>query len=200
MHLLHAEEDLVQERVEREGYPCPKIQFGGGKRNPHRARGVRWEKMADELDDFVRDLQSQIYEETREAYGQVAFERWLKPLHVGVMPDPDGYGRVAGKCGDTMEIFLRFEKDRVKEATFQTDGCGSSTICGSFAAELANGKSAEELAEITGDLIIEVLDGLPQEDRHCAFLAADTLHEAMNDYMIRQARKQPERPLPNTDT
>ena len=97
--------------------------------------------MDDAFDDFARSLQNQIYEETREAYGEVAFERWLRPLYVGTMRDPDGYGVVTGKCGDRIEIFLRFEQGRVKEATFQTDECGSSTVCGSFAAELAYGKS-----------------------------------------------------------
>ncbi|MBN1106514.1 MAG: iron-sulfur cluster assembly scaffold protein [Deltaproteobacteria bacterium] len=148
--------------------------------------------MADEFDEFVRDLQSQINEETRESYGPIAFERWLKPLFVGVIPDPDGYGRVTGSCGDTMEIFLRLDQDRVKEATFQTDGCGASTVCGSFAAEFALGKGAEELAEITGEGILDFLGGLPPEDRHCAFLAADTLHEAMNDYMMSRARRERE--------
>lgn len=144
--------------------------------------------MTDDFDDFTRGLQSQIYEETRKAYGQVAFERWLKPLYMGGMRDPDGYGRIIGTCGDRMEIFLKFEKDRVKEAMFQTDGCGSSTICGSFAAELAQGKSPEEITEITGELIISVLGGLPEEDRHCAFLAAQTLQEALDQYMKKQLK------------
>jgi len=139
--------------------------------------------MGDEFDHFARTLQDQIYEETRKVYGPVAFERWLKPLYVGTMRDPDGYGCVTGKCRDTMEIFLRFENDKVKEATFQTDGCGSSTVCGSFAAELARGRSPEELVEITGEMILEVLGGLPEKDRHCAFLAAETLLEAFDDYM-----------------
>jgi nitrogen fixation NifU-like protein len=145
--------------------------------------------MDDELDELARILQDQINEETREAYGQVAFERWIKPLYVGVMPNPEGYGRVKGTCGDTMEIFLRFEKDRVKEATFQTDGCGSSTVCGSFAAELAHGRSPDEIAEITGEMILGVLGGLPEEERHCAFLAAETLQEALDDYMRKQRRR-----------
>jgi nitrogen fixation NifU-like protein len=145
--------------------------------------------MADEFDDFTRSLQSQIYEETREAYGEVAFERWLKPMYVGVMRDPDGYGRVTGTCGDTMEIFLRFEKDRVKAATFRTDGCGPSTVCGSFAAELAHGKNPEEIVDITGELILNIFGGLPKEDRHCAFLAAETLQEALDDYMRKQRWK-----------
>ena len=139
--------------------------------------------MDDEFDDFVKGLQNRIFDETRAAYGEVAFQRWLKPLYMGAMEDPDGYGRVTGTCGDTMEIFLIFERDKVKKATFQTDGCGSSTICGSFAAELSHGRSPDKIAEITGEMILDVLGGLPKEDRHCAFLAAETLHEALDDYM-----------------
>jgi nitrogen fixation NifU-like protein len=142
--------------------------------------------MADEFDDFVMSLQNQVNEETRKAYGQMAYERWLKPLYMGGMRDPDGYGRITGTCGDTMEIFLRFERDRVKEASFKTDGCGSSTVCGSFAAELAHGKSPEALAEITGEMILKVLGGLPKEDHHCAFLAAETLQEALDAHMRKQ--------------
>jgi nitrogen fixation NifU-like protein len=145
--------------------------------------------MTDEFDEFARALQDHIYEETRKAYGQLAFERWLKPLYVGAMSNPEGYGRIKGTCGDTMEIFLRFENERVKEATFRTDGCGSSTVCGSFAAELAHGRNPDEIAEITGEMILGVLGGMPKEDRHCAFLAAETLQEALDDFMRKQRRR-----------
>jgi len=141
--------------------------------------------MSDDLDDFVKDLQNHIFEETRASYGDVAFERWLRPLYMGAMDDPDGYGCVTGSCGDTMQIFLRFENDKVKEATFQTDGCGSGTVCGSFAAELALGKGPDELVEITGETILKMIGGLPDEEQHCAFLAADTLQHALNSYMAK---------------
>src|SRR4030043_865344 len=144
--------------------------------------------MGDTLDKLVKNLQEQIYKDTREAYGVTAFERWLNPLYMGTIENPDGCARVNGKCGDTMEIFLRFENDRVKEASYRTDGCGSSNVCGSFAAEMALGKSPDEILEITGEAIIEKLGGLPSGERHCAFLAADTLQEALNDYMSKERR------------
>jgi nitrogen fixation NifU-like protein len=147
------------------------------------------ESMADSLDDFIREIQHQINEETRQAYGQVAFERWLRPQFMEAMAQPDGYGHVAGSCGDRMEIFLRFEEDKVKEASFRTDGCGSSLVCGSFAAELAHGKTPDEVAEISGETILKVLGGLPEEDRHCALLAAETLQTALEDYMRKESRK-----------
>jgi len=146
--------------------------------------------MSDDLDDFVNNLQEQIFEETRETYGQVAFERWLNPQYAGTMENPDGFGRVTGSCHDTMEIYLKFdEQDRVKAASFQTDGCGSSSVCGSFAAEMALGKTPDELVEVTGEAILQKLGGLPEEDQHCAFLAGETLQEALHNHMIKQRNK-----------
>ena len=144
--------------------------------------------MENELEDFVKDLQERINEETRAAYGDIAFDRWQNPLYMGNMDSPDGYGRLTGSCGDTMQIFLRFDGGRVKDATFLTDGCGASAVCGSFAAELALGKSPDQLLEITGDAILKILGGLPREDEHCAYLAGETLQEALNDYMIKQSQ------------
>jgi nitrogen fixation NifU-like protein len=145
--------------------------------------------MSEKLDEFVRELQGQIFEETKEAYGETAFERWMNPRCRGRLDDPDGYARLSGGCGDTMEIFLRFEGDRVKEASFMTDGCGSSTVCGSVAAEMSLGKSPDEIVEVTDEVIKEVLGGLPPDDEHCASLAAETLQEALHDYMIKQTGK-----------
>lgn len=145
--------------------------------------------MPDSLDAFVASLQEQIFEETREAYGEKGFNRWRNPRYRGPMDDPDSHARVTGKCGDTMEIFLKFENDRVCNAAYLTDGCGSSTVCGSFAAEMAIGKNPDELTEITGEAILEKLGRFPEEDRHCAFLAAETLQEALNRYMtVRKKR------------
>ena len=145
--------------------------------------------MGDGVDDFVQKLQQQIYEEAKEAYGEPAFRRWKNPLYMGTMPDPDGHACVHGKCGDTMEIFLRFNGDRVDEALFQTDGCGSSIACASFAAEMARGKTPDQLLEVSGESILNELGGLPEDQQHCAFLAAETLQTALNDYMLKQTKK-----------
>ena len=138
-----------------------------------------------DLDNFVEDLQNQIYEETRAAYGDTAFQRWLNPLYMGSMDNPDGYGCVTGSCGDTIQIFLKFENGKVSHASFQTDGCGASTVCGSFAAELAIGKNPDEILDITGESILKKTDRFPEEDKHCAFLSANALQDAMNSYMIK---------------
>jgi nitrogen fixation NifU-like protein len=140
-------------------------------------------QMGKEFDDFVNDLQNRIFDETKTAYGEIGFNRWRDPLYVGAMSDADGHGCITGSCGDTMEIFLKFDKNKVLNASYRTNGCGSSTICGSFAAEMAIGKTPDELLEITGEKILQTLSVFPKEDEHCAFLAAETLQEALNDFM-----------------
>lgn len=139
--------------------------------------------MPDRLDNFVKELQDKIYDDTLRDYGQKAFERWLDPSHMHPMENHDAHGRITGSCGDTMEIFLKFEDGRVGEASFLTDGCGPSMICGSLAAELAIGKEPDEIREITAETILDTLGGLPEEDVHCASLAANTLQVALHNYL-----------------
>ena len=167
----------------------PTIRIKMGKFFPEFTREAGIGPMSDKLEDFVDGLQNQIFEETKALYGDVAFERWLHPKHMGAIDNPDGYARITGSCGDTMEIFLRFENGKVKGATFQTNGCGPSIVCASFAAELAMGKNPDELVEISGEKILQTMGGLPEESRHCAFLAAETLQAALGKYMIQQTRK-----------
>lgn len=141
--------------------------------------------MDNDLDEFVSNLQDRIHEDTKEAYGEAAFARWLNPFNMGKMDNPDGYARLTGSCGDTMEIFLKFENGRVKQSSFLTDGCGTSIACASFAAEMAVGKNPDELLSITGDAILKKLGGLPDDHKHCASLAGETVQEALHDYMVK---------------
>jgi NifU-like protein involved in Fe-S cluster formation len=80
---------------------------------------------------------------------------------------------------------LKIENDRVHDAAYITDGCGTSSICGSFAAELAIGKNLDAVADINGDAVENAIGRLPDDDRHCADLAAAALQEALCRYMQR---------------
>ena len=140
--------------------------------------------MADDLNVDVKNLQQEIFLKN-DGYGVAAFDRMLDPLYRGALSNPDGYARVTGPCGDTMEIFLKFKGDCIEEAAFETDGCGSSAVCGSFAAEMALGKTPDELLDVTGDAILERMGGAPEKEQHCAFLAGETLQEALSNYMIK---------------
>jgi nitrogen fixation NifU-like protein len=145
--------------------------------------------MNDEMDDLIGKRTTQIGRATTGACKPEDYEKWLKPLYLGLMDIPSGYSPSTGSAGDRMRIFLRFEGDKVKQAAFQTAGSIAGSLCCFFTAKLAIGKGSDELAEITGEKIIDFMGGLPEEDRHYAFLAAQTLRRAIFHYRTKNLGK-----------
>jgi nitrogen fixation NifU-like protein len=83
-----------------------------------------------------------------------------------------------------MEIYLRLGDERIegeiiKEASFMSDGCGPSIACGSMLTTMVRGISLAEAGKIKPQDLLAALGGLPPETTHCAYLAVDTLREAI---------------------
>ncbi|MBN1177257.1 MAG: iron-sulfur cluster assembly scaffold protein [Dehalococcoidales bacterium] len=116
-------------------------------------------------------------------YSDTVIDHAVHPRNLGDMQNADGFARVTGPCGDTMEIWLKTRNDTVAQVTFLTDGCGPSIASGSMVTELAGGKTIREAYKISGNDVLEALGGLPEESKHCAVLAADTLKTAIKDYL-----------------
>jgi len=112
----------------------------------------------------------------------------------GTMDSPDATAYLRGTCGDAMKISLRFSRNRVVEARYWTDGCRMSGACGAAAARAALHKTPEEIADIDHVVIERVVGGLPEEDLHCATLAAGTLQEALRLYLVGDETLSPDRP------
>ncbi|MFP4084029.1 MAG: iron-sulfur cluster assembly scaffold protein [Desulfonatronovibrio sp.] len=139
--------------------------------------------MTKNLDAHLDELQEKINEQTLEDFGPEVYKRWKEPGHMGRMEDYHSKARLTGSCGDSVEIYLKFEKDRIVEASFFSDGCGPSVVCGSVACELALGRNLEDAASVDGRDILRILKGLPEDKEHCAFLAARALQEAVHNYL-----------------
>jgi nitrogen fixation NifU-like protein len=135
------------------------------------------------LDAFIDKLQDDILNEAYSAYGKKGYDRWLNPKFCNTINNPDAQAALTGECGDTMEIFLCMNGETVEDASYRTNGCASSSICGSFAAELVIGKSADEILDMTGETILKELGRFPKDEQHCAHLAITTVKEAINRYM-----------------
>jgi len=138
--------------------------------------------MSSQLDDFADELQKKILEDLRKIYSEKVIEFFLKAKNFEKMEKPDGFGRITGPCGDTMEIFLKINNEIIQHATFRTDGCGTTIASASMTIELIEGKTVEEAENITDKDILQALGGLPDEDKHCALLAANTLKAALADH------------------
>ncbi|MFN2353921.1 MAG: iron-sulfur cluster assembly scaffold protein [Desulfopila sp.] len=139
-----------------------------------------------ELDAFVDKLQQDIFDEAHRAYGQKGYERWLNPRFCHQMQDCDSHAALTGECGDTIEIFIIMDGETLQEGSYTTTGCASSSICGSFAVEVALGKTAAEILDMNGATILEKIGSFPKDEEHCAHLAITTMKEAINKYMRQQ--------------
>lgn len=116
-------------------------------------------------------------------YSKKVMEHFMNPKNVGVIEDPDGYGKVGNPvCGDVMEIFIKVKDDIITDIKFRTFGCGSAIATSSMVTELAKGKHVDEAIKITRNDVADELDGLPSQKMHCSNLAADALSEAIKDY------------------
>lgn len=154
---------------------------------------------AADLHGFIAELKKDILEETKRAYGEKAFHRWMNPLYEGALANPDGYACLRSSCGDSMELFLKFDGERVSQISFRMAGCGAGAVCGSYAAEMALAKNPEEILQITGQSILERLGGLPREEAPVATLAAETLHAALRNLICKQkGRNEKEKKLGDT--
>lgn len=127
-------------------------------------------------------------EDKKKLYSVIAFKRATEPKNRGYIKDADGFARVTGPCGDTMEIWLKVNNDVIINATFMTDGCGNSIASCSTVTEMVKGKSIAEVQQITQRDVLSDLGGLPKEGEHCALLAVNTLKEALNDYAYRNTK------------
>ncbi|MFP4640917.1 MAG: iron-sulfur cluster assembly scaffold protein [Dehalococcoidia bacterium] len=134
----------------------------------------------DELEELLRA-------EEREMYSPMVLEHGMTPRNVGRMQDADAYGKAtAASCGDSMEIWLKVDDNMITDVNFWTDGCGISMATGSMITEMVRDRTVFEAQMINKDDVLDALGGLPEESEHCALLAAETLGEAIKDYLERR--------------
>ncbi|HXH81734.1 MAG TPA: iron-sulfur cluster assembly scaffold protein [Candidatus Tectomicrobia bacterium] len=120
-------------------------------------------------------------------YSATLLDHFLNPRHAGLMRDPDGVGsdEYAG-CGDLARFFLRVRGGRAAEVRFQAYGCGPTIAAASVASERATGRPVEELVNVKAADIEGALEGLPEDRRHAADVAAGGLRAAALDALRRQ--------------
>ena len=130
------------------------------------------------------ELEEYVMADMRRTYTETVIDHAQNPRNVGSIPEADGFASVTRPCGDTVEIWIRVQYGLIKDIKFQTDGCGTTIAAGSMVTELAKGKSVGEVQRVTQSDVLNALGGLPSESVHCALLAANTMKEAIKDYLL----------------
>ncbi|MDR3260009.1 MAG: Fe-S cluster assembly scaffold protein NifU [Fusobacteriaceae bacterium] len=120
-------------------------------------------------------------------YTEKVMEHFTNPRNVGVIENPDGYGKVGNpSCGDIMEMFLKVDNDIIADAKFRTFGCASAIASSSISTELIKGKSIKEALQITNKAVVEALGGLPPVKMHCSVLAEEAIKLAIENYLSKK--------------
>ena len=128
-------------------------------------------------------LEELLKQEMRKIYSETVIDHSMNPRNTGGLDNADGYAKITGPCGDTMEMWLKVKDDIIRAAGFMTDGCSTTIASGSVVTEMAKGRTAGEAQRISQRDILDALGGLPEDNEHCALLASNTLKEAIRDYL-----------------
>ncbi|MDA8123645.1 MAG: iron-sulfur cluster assembly scaffold protein [Deltaproteobacteria bacterium] len=109
----------------------------------------------------------------------------LEPTHLGEMVKPSAQAVITGPCGDTDKFFVKISGSRIEEIRFRTTGCHFTIAACDAVATLAEGKTVRQALRINQEAVIAYLERLPVDHKHCALLAANTLHKALKAYIVR---------------
>jgi nitrogen fixation protein NifU and related proteins len=101
---------------------------------------------------------------------------------LGILQNPDGYGKRVGDCGDTIELYLSVRGGRIQMVTFQIQGCLNTNACANTLAYLVEGRSVADSWQVTPENLVDYLETLPPDHIHCAELVVGAFYHALNAF------------------
>jgi NifU-like protein involved in Fe-S cluster formation len=122
-------------------------------------------------------------------YSEIFKDHLANPRNAGMLAEADADAeQVNPVCGDRLRLTLRIREGRIESARFLAYGCAPTLACGSALAEMLEGLSLEEAAQVTRERVVEAVGGLPARKQHAAALAVETLREALRPAAVREAQ------------
>lgn len=122
-------------------------------------------------------------------YTQTVMDHFKNPRNIGAMTDADVTSKVGSvACGDLIKLYLKFDKNQIKDIKFESYGCAANIATSSMMTEMVKGKTIEEARKVTFKNISETLGGLPKIKLHCAVLSRQGLETAFLKYEAKSGR------------
>ena len=115
-------------------------------------------------------------------YSEEVKKYFENPINMGTIEDADSIGIIKNEiCSDIIKIYLKMKDDIIIDAKFEAKGCPPVIASCCIVTKMIKNVNIEKAKEITADKVIENLDGLQIEKRHCAELVIKTLRKAINN-------------------
>lgn len=94
-------------------------------------------------------------------YREYVLDHYRKPRNRGVIEQPDiTYADSNPLCGDELRIDLMVEDDTVQDVKFSGRGCAISQASASMLMEMVEGKTLDEVKQISKEDMLDTL-GIP---------------------------------------
>jgi len=94
-------------------------------------------------------------------YREVILDHYRNPRSHGLLAEPDAQAEGQNPlCGDEVTVSLRFDGDTISEVGFEGRGCAISQAATSMLTELVEGKTADEVARMPKEQLLEEI-GIP---------------------------------------
>lgn len=119
-------------------------------------------------------------------YREEILEFYKNPLNFGKLEEFDFYSK--GKnpfCGDEVEMFIKINKNKVKEIKFNGKGCAISIFSTSVLTEYIKGKTIKQLTKFNEKDMLHLLRiELSQTRKKCALLGLAVLKDCFSTRII----------------
>ena len=115
-------------------------------------------------------------------YREIILDHYKNPRGHGVIDGADAQAEGQNLlCGDEVSIYVAFDGDRIDDVKFQGRGCAISQAATSMLMELVKGRTAEEIASMEKEALLEELHiPLTPVRLKCALLGLGVLKVALH--------------------
>lgn len=119
-------------------------------------------------------------------YSKKVIDVFRNPKNLGKIKNADAVAEVGNiRCGDMMKVYLKVEKNKIKNVKVETYGCVAAIAASDTMCKLVKGKTIEEAEKLTFKMIINDLGDLPKIKYHCSIMGVQALHKAIVNYKKR---------------